>query len=62
MFARRGVPDLVGALGSFEFGALVQEAQALVSVANGANAPSGGRSGATRLEAGWKNCGGALWL
>ena len=50
--AMRVAPDLVGALGWDDFGALMQGAQVLVSVADGANAPSGGRSGATRLEAG----------
>ena len=54
--AMRAAPDLVGASGSFEFGALVQEVLALVAVADGANAPSGGRSGAARLMAGQEVC------
>ncbi len=62
----RTVPDLVGALDWFGIGGLVQRAQVLVCVTDGANAPSGGRSplgislretlsvqrGAARLEAG----------
>ncbi len=52
MLAMRTAPDLVGALNWFGVGALVQGAQVLVCVADGANAPSGGRSGAARLEAG----------
>ncbi len=50
--AMRAAPDLVGALGWVGVGGLVQGAQVFVCVADGANAPSGGRSGAARLEAG----------
>ncbi|SFK92968.1 hypothetical protein SAMN04488036_103187 [Shimia haliotis] len=51
MMEKRAAPDLVGALDWFGVGALVQSAQVFVCLADGANAPSGGRSGATRLEA-----------
>lgn len=64
--AMRVAPDLVGVLDWFGSGGLVQGAQVLVCVADGANAPSGGRSplgislretlsvqwGAARLEVG----------
>ncbi len=50
--ALRAAPDLVGALNWVEIGGLVQRALVFVSVADVANAPSGGRSGAARLEAG----------
>ncbi len=66
MMATRVAPDLVGALDWYGIGGLEQRAQVLVCVADGANAPSGGRSplgislyetlsvqrGAARLEAG----------
>lgn len=50
--AMRAAPDLVGALEWVGIGASVQGEQVLVCVADGANAPSGGRSGAARLKAG----------
>ncbi len=64
--AKRAAPDLVGALDCFGSGGLVQGARVFMCVADGANAPSGGRSplgisrretlsvqrGAARLEAG----------
>ncbi len=66
--AMRAAPDLVGALDWFGIGVLVQSTQVIVCVADGANAPSEGRSplgislretlpvrrGAARLEAGRK--------
>lgn len=52
MLARRVAPDLEGVSGSIESGASVHEVLASVAVADGANAPSGGRSGAARLKAG----------
>jgi len=42
--AMRAAPDLVGALECVGIGCLVQSAQVIVCVADGANAPSGGRS------------------
>ncbi len=48
--AMKAAPDLVGAWEWFGIGDSEQGAQVLVSVADGANAPSGGRSGAARLE------------
>ncbi len=48
----RAAPDLVGVLGGFGNGGLEQGAQVFECVADGANAPSGGRSGAARLKAG----------
>jgi len=42
--AVRGGPDLVGALDWFGIGVLEQSTQVIVCVADGANAPSGGRS------------------
>ena len=50
--AMRAAPDLVGALGWVGIGGLLQGAQVLVCVADGAIVPSGGRSGAARLKAG----------
>jgi len=52
MMAMRTAPDLVGALGWIGIGGLVPRAQMLVCVADGANAPSGGTSGAARLKVG----------
>lgn len=52
--AMRVAPDLVGALDCFEVGDLVQGAQVLVCVVDGANALSGGRSCAARPKAGWE--------
>ncbi|KPA20466.1 hypothetical protein shim_34560 [Shimia sp. SK013] len=57
MTAMRVAPDLVGALDCFGIGDLVQGAQVLVCVIDGANAPSGGRSGAARLKSGRKKTG-----
>ena len=54
--AMRAAPDLVGALDWVGVGNLVQGAQVLVCLADGANAPSGGRSGAARLMAGQEVC------
>ncbi len=64
--AMRAAPDLVGALDWVGIGDLAQGAQVVVCLADGANAPSGGRSplgislretlpgqrGGARLEAG----------
>lgn len=50
----RAAPDLVGALEWFVACGSVQGAQVWEHVADEANAPTGGRSGAARLKAGWK--------
>ncbi len=48
----RAAPDLVGAFGSDDFGGSTKIMLKLDFVADRANAPSEGRSGAARLEAG----------
>lgn len=52
MMTQRVAPDLVGVCGFCGVCALAQRAQVLVCVADGANAPSGGTSGAARLKVG----------